>query len=305
MWGWLGYIGGWRSDEKRLSNVDNPKAPSEVDSTFWKDWEWVMSSSEEILFKHSQHQLESTLNELSRIRGASLQFRIRPKFLNSAVSVLSAMKTEDRIELQLSLDAPKRSKVITDVIHACEEEWKSKIKDAFFQDRKDWSRFDQLYGEQSYSKNTVGVLREVGFQASHGHNGTLTPRVLADISWSMWNALRGSVRGSLERDLLQDELYDLADIVCGIQEPLVSLWLSTIRISKSGHSREGVLVGKWKEQDVATEKRLVALRGCADERYESHISKSSSAQDECKRSVADLRSTIGSKLIMRAGGGTR
>lgn len=93
----------------------------------------------------------------------------------------------------------------------------------------------------------MGILREVAWQASHGQNGTLTNRVLADITWSIWNALRGSVRGALDRDLTVEELKNIADVVCEIQAPLVRLWAETIRISKTGRAREGVLVSKWKQ----------------------------------------------------------
>lgn len=74
--------------------------------------------------------------------------------------------------------------------------------------------------------------------------------MLADITWSIWNALRGSVRGALDRDLSQDELSLVADAVCELQFPLSLLWADTVRISKGGKEREGVLVNKWKIEEA-------------------------------------------------------
>jgi hypothetical protein len=127
------------------------------------------------------------------------------------------------------------------------------LKETFFHDEgifESWKKFDNFYSEQPYTKNTVGILREVAWQASHGQNGTLTNRVLADITWSIWNALRGSVRGALDRELTAEELKSIADVVCEIQGPLLRLWASTVRISKTGRAREGVLVNKWKQEDL-------------------------------------------------------
>lgn len=219
-----------------------------------------MSPAEEFLQKHSQWQMENTLNELNTLRGASSQFRLRPRFLVRATQVLSALSPADKLEVQESLDSGKRSKVIADVVRKLENEWRQWIKDTFFPDSEKWGRFDNTFSEQPYTKNTVGILREVAWQASHGQNGTLTNRVLADITWSIWNALRGSIRGALDRDLTQDELGQVADKVCEIQQPLTQLWIETVRNSKGGKAREGVLVGQWKQEDAKRAASMIELR---------------------------------------------
>jgi len=237
----------------------------------WTDWEWVMSSTEEVLQKHRQSQMANTEKELNSIRGNSLYFRLRPQFLDRAVEVLDSFTMEERILLDHSpLDSSKRSKVITDVIRSFEDDWRFWIRMTFFEGNERWSYFEHSYSEQQYSKNTVGILREVGWQASHGYNGTLNPRVLADITWSIWNALRGSIRGALERELTKEELTTIAERVCLIQTSLVHLWLETVHISKGGREREGLLVRKWQQEAASETSRLAELRasGRVDERYE-------------------------------------
>jgi hypothetical protein len=139
-------------------------------------------------------------------------------------------------------------------------EWRQWIKNTFFPDSEKWNCFNNTYSEQPYAKNTVGILREVGWQASHGQNGTLTNKVLADITWSLWNTLRGSIRGAMERDLTQEELGQVADMVCEMQGTLAQLWIETVRNSKGGKAREGVLVGQWKKEDAKRAASMIELR---------------------------------------------
>lgn len=64
------------------------------------------------------------------------------------------------------------------------------------------------------------------------------------------------MRGALDRDLSQDELLCIADTVCEIQSPLSKLWADTVRISKGGKEREGILVSKWKLEDAKRMEKL-------------------------------------------------
>lgn len=253
--GWMNYVAKWMGNGEELSatQVEGEFGEEDMTPEDWTEWEWIMSPSEEFLQKHSQWQMEKTESELNILRGTSSQFRLRPHFLLSATRTIASASTSDRLDLQTTLDSGKRSKVIADVVKQYENDWRQWVKDNFFHEEsrtESWKKFDNFYSEQPYTKNTVGILREVAWQASHGQNGTLTNRVLADITWSIWNALRGSVRGALDRELSAEELKSIADRVCEIQGPLVQLWAATIRISKTGRAREGVLVNKWKQEDV-------------------------------------------------------
>jgi len=278
--GWLSYFGissyvsrwiknsvdGDQQDGRKMDGATEVRITEED----WADWEWVMSSSEEILQRHTQSQIDKTEKELSNIRGNSLYFRIRPHLLDNAIQVIGSLTMQERMELNIPLDSSKRSKVITDVIRGLEDEWRGWIKNTFFEGNETWARYEHSFREQQYSKNTVGILREVGWQASHGYNGTINPKVLADVTWSIWNALRGSIRGVLDRDLTVDELTSIAEKVCMIQAPLVQLWLETVQNSKGGRAREGLLVQKWQKEAECAVSRIATLRanGQIDGKYE-------------------------------------
>lgn len=260
--GWMNYVAKWMGGYDDTAYQFPMKDNGEIDLTpeDWSEWEWILSSSEEFLQKHNQGQMEKTESELNILRGTSSQFRLRPHFLLTASRVLHALSATDKASLLESLDAGKRSKVIADAVKQYEDSWRQWIKENFFKEdnkQESWKKFDNFYSEQPYTKNTVGILREVAWQASHGQNGTLTNKVLADITWSIWNALRGSVRGALERDLSQEELLNIADTVCEIQTTLSKLWAETVRNSKGGKEREGILVQKWKVEDA---KRIEKLK---------------------------------------------
>jgi len=276
--GWFGYF---FSPPKRFSLAEHSSSPPAhsfptlVDANL-DDWEWVLSRTEEFLLKQSENEIARTLSELSELRGVASYFKLKPVFLRRATDVMLSLRPEDRAELQNPLDSSKRSKVITDVVRQYADEWKEWIRKRFFeknimaQQYDKWNKFSVSYCEQTYSKNTIGILREVGWQASHGIDGTLSAKVLCDITWSIWNALRGAIRSAIEFDIPQDDLLALAEAVSKMEFDLTQLWLATIRTSKGGTQREGLVVTGWIAEEKIEQQRILDMKslGQVDERYE-------------------------------------
>eukprot|EP01113_Clastostelium_recurvatum_P046026 TRINITY_DN8004_c0_g1_i1.p1 TRINITY_DN8004_c0_g1~~TRINITY_DN8004_c0_g1_i1.p1 ORF type:complete len:217 (-),score=12.78 TRINITY_DN8004_c0_g1_i1:65-715(-) len=203
--GWFSWLGYYLFPSTSSSITPPPSPPANLDD--WSEWEWVLSRTEEFLVKQSQVEIAKTLCELDSLR-ASPHLKIKPIFLKGAMETILSLRPEDRAELHHSLDSSKRSKVITDIVRQFGDEWREWIRTHCFEgdvqlQSEKWNRFILSYSEQTYSKNTIGILREVGWQASHGVDGTLSPRVLGDITWSICNALRGAIRGALEHDIDQ------------------------------------------------------------------------------------------------------
>jgi hypothetical protein len=294
--GWLNPFSKWigNNNPDLLVPDIHPQAPPDDLS----EWEYILSNTEEFLQKHTEGQIQKTASELNSLRGAS-QFMLRPMFMLSATNTLGALSPADRKELETPLDSSERAKVITDIIRRFEDEWRIWIQNSFFEGDDNWGKFEHFYSEQPYTKNTVGILREVGWQASHGQDGTLPAKVLADIGWSMCNALRGSIRGALDHDLNNEELSNIANKVCAIMPSLVQLWIETVRHTKAGRAREGKLVRKWKEQEAIAKSKIASMRatGRIDGRYEG--GPVSVKPWERANSKSDIAAALSSKLHFR------
>lgn len=106
----------------------------------------------------------------------------------------------------------------------------------------------------------IGSAKELAFSASHGTKTSgLNEKVLAEILWAIWyqipfvlirrKTLLESLRNSgCELDETASSL--LADEVCKCKENFVCLWVATVKNSRNGAKREGILVQKWKQEEV-------------------------------------------------------
>eukprot|EP01102_Stenamoeba_stenopodia_P016189 TRINITY_DN562_c0_g1_i1.p1 TRINITY_DN562_c0_g1~~TRINITY_DN562_c0_g1_i1.p1 ORF type:complete len:542 (+),score=107.25 TRINITY_DN562_c0_g1_i1:471-2096(+) len=134
-----------------------------------------------------------------------------------------------------------------------------------------WEVFANSYQEQSYQKNIAGSMASVGFQASHGAVGDqgLTPRILGDIVWSVFSTLSHAICQTLKRDSLDaEDMKALARRVLSMKDPLVRLWIQTIRNSRVGSQNEGRLIAKWREEEEKEKQRILEIkRRGADARF--------------------------------------
>jgi len=134
-----------------------------------------------------------------------------------------------------------------------------------------WEVFANSYQEQSYEKNIAGSMASVGFQASHGAVGEqgLTTRILGDIIWSVFSTLSHAVCQTLKRTSLNaEEMQSLAKRVLAMKDPLVQLWIQTIKNSRIGSQNEGRLIAKWREEEEKEKQRLLEIkRRGADARF--------------------------------------
>lgn len=126
-----------------------------------------------------------------------------------------------------------------------------------------WEIFANSYQEQAYEKNIAGSMASVGFQASHGAQGDqgLTPRILGDIVWSVFSTLSHAICQSLRKDFMEPEdMQMLARNVLQLQEPLIELWIQTIKVSRVGVRNEGRLTAQWKAEEEEKQQRLMDIK---------------------------------------------
>jgi len=240
------------------------KSISICDPEFWRDWEWVLNTSEEIELKQITKSTSAIEEELTNLRKAASALKLRPFIIQQAEQYMNSVESSEREELRKdTLDASKRSKIVDDIVNQFSTSWLLLIKENFFMNEPEnvWETFLETYNTGPYSKNVVGHLKSLGFQASHGASTEgLTAHVLGDIVWSFCVALCNAIAQFLRMELYLYSLTILASHVLLIQQPLVNLWLQTLRHSRSGTSRAGILVEKWRKEDEEEQKRLKLIK---------------------------------------------
>lgn len=144
--------------------INNNNSNNQVSDDLWKDWEWVLSKTEEISLKQSEEEAQKIQNELKKLRKTAQTLKFRPYFLTNASKIIfENLSNEDKVLLQTSLDASKSSKIISDLIHSMEDTWLSSIQTKFFPDISSgkWKHFQDSYREKPYEKGVVGSLKEL------------------------------------------------------------------------------------------------------------------------------------------------
>jgi hypothetical protein len=202
--------------------------------------------------------------ELQRLRARAHTAVLRPHLLHMARALLSSLSQQD-VELLLQpLDASKRSKIIEDAVEGCASSWLQKLRDAFFLKHGDmdaWERFRLSFRKGEYAKNTTGSMASFGFQASAGIADTgLSARVLSDISWSFWKVLSSAVSHALNIQLtvVQDSI--LVDLVRESEQPIVRMWIDTVRRSAGATTRQAVVLQRFADEEAREQEKLAEIK---------------------------------------------
>jgi len=172
------------------------------------------------------------------------------------------------------LDSSKRAKIISDVVHQFESEWRDFIEQRFFNSVDSYilRDFRESFMEQPYSKNTVGAMKEFAWKASHGNGSVgLTDTILSEIVWSLFSTFILALRDNLNhtKEITDNDLQAMAEEIGKSTESIATLWLETVQKSKFGIAHEGILVAKWQKEELAKRKRLDHLKkmGAVDGKY--------------------------------------
>jgi hypothetical protein len=273
--------------------VSNP----EEEQQLWNDWEWVLNKTEEITVMQSNDKAHKIKQELKQLRQTAQALKFRPFYMKVAKLSFHNLGHQELIDLSTPLDSSKRSKIVTDVVNSLEDEWLNFVHGAFFLESADnWTQFKSSYKERPYEKNVVGSMKELAFAAFHGPKDTgLHERLLSEILWCIWKTLTGAVRLTLNRDLEESELLLSAKEVEKATEPLVKLYVETVRNSRLGSSKEGKVVQKWKIEQEEEEHRLSKMieeRGI-DARYREQLPPE---RIQCSRDIKELKNILETKL---------
>ncbi|GAM19997.1 hypothetical protein SAMD00019534_031720, partial [Acytostelium subglobosum LB1] len=359
----------------------------EKEKELWKEWEWVLSTTEEFILKQNQLESEKVLGELNNLKKTASNLKMKPTFIRRANDILKPLSDEQLDELRSPLDSNKRSAVISTVINTMESQWLKYIKDRFFHDeilglngyeseelpedgwidssavhdedslssspssstssssssssssstsslhealnfsdrpsedteikhslrlentsfddiiilnkninRITWSQFYETFKGQKYSKGITSRMKDIGFQASHGVDGTLNSRILGDITWSIWNTLNTALKQI--RDLTVEESNELVDIVNLLQPVLLELWLNTKINSKVGAKNEGIVVEKWKKDEISRKKKILELKRAG--KLDRYTGEKTIVMAHERREISSLRTTLEKKLKLKS-----
>jgi hypothetical protein len=116
-----------------------------------------------------------------------------------------------------------------------------------------WREWAARFGETAWEKGTLGEMRGVAWQASHGAASQtgLTARLLGEIGWSLFNSLALSLRVAVGRELSSGETSEVLHAVLPAVRTILELWLATGRVSMNSRPRQGRLAAVWRAQDEA------------------------------------------------------
>ena len=287
----ISYLSEWLYHVARVDDEEATAKPHEVHesidlsptSSFWHEWEWVLSKSEEMAIEQAKHQTKEqrkqVKEELSSLRNQGSRFRHRPFFRKSASIRFEQSDDETRSWLGQGLDLSKRNKIMRDTVKSLKEDWIASF-DLLLNEAKTTNEeaettppspsssdpsnfttsFETLFDEKPYEKNLEGAIVSMGLLASHGasRNQGLTPVLLSDICWNIWSVLCHSIRKHLDKESLSPEELDIiAREAVKAEGTITSLWAETAKNARSGSSREGQVVEVWKEEEkIAEEKKL-------------------------------------------------
>lgn len=283
----------------KLIESTNDLENSLLNESFWKEWEWVLSRTEELAIQQSSKRREQIDNELKQIRQTATHLQQRPYFVKKAQSILSCGSLKDsnpefneifnqkQIHLleTVPLLASERSKLLRDIINQFSDEWLSFIGQTIFpaknqviqQDKpttdttesidinqttehSTYSTFIENYTETQYSKNITGALVSMGFLASHGSGEVLTAQVLGDILWSWWTTLRKSIEEIVSYEISANVLEMLAKEIIKAGPVIARVWYETVCNSQKATEVSGILPEKWRQNESAETQRLNQLR---------------------------------------------
>lgn len=263
----------------------NPINQKNADDDLLKNWEWLLSTAEEIAVKQDQQRSSDIRKELDVIKKVTNSVKYRKCILVEVTKYLDTLSPDIITSLKNSrLDASKRDRIFRDIIRKVSEDWLLNILMDIFVARdfnssyegtlSDNNNFDisafiasnpeafsSRWNEQPYKKNICGEIASMAFYASHPtQDKGLTAILIADILWSMHVCLSREIISDLNRTLYPQEYDNLTQKVLSILPDLVSLWHATTLKTGNVADRAGRLPEKWTADKQKEDKRLASLK---------------------------------------------
>ncbi|KAM9960303.1 hypothetical protein ACTFIW_009432 [Dictyostelium discoideum] len=158
-----------------------------------------------------------------------------------------------------------------------------------------WEQFMDNFKGSKYSKGVHGRMKDLGWQASHGVDGSLNSRVIGDVTWSIWNTLSSAVKSI--REVTTEESNELIDIVCLLQPMLVRMWLDTIKNSRIGVMNEGIVVAQWKQEESKKKKKQLELKKSG--KLDKYTNEKVKVLDHERKEISQIRLNLEKKLKLK------
>jgi hypothetical protein len=233
---------------------------NEEENILLNNWEWMLSTAEEIAENQSQTRCVEMKKELETIKRANSSLKFRSYFVSELTTTFSNLPEENKLKLQESrLDASKRDKIIRDVVRKFQHEWKSSLVE-YFSEEKLLGLLSQ-WEEEPYKKNICGELSSMGFHASHrAMSEGLNAVIVSDILWSMHLCLTRELGISLKRSLEPQDHQFLCSKILITGEFLFNLWYETSLHVGTVSDREGKLPIKWEQLRKIEEEKIIRIK---------------------------------------------
>src|SRR5580704_11400875 len=107
--------------------------------------------------------------------------------------------------------------------------------------------------------------------------------------------MTSSIRIHLGRELDHLELLLMANEVAEAAVPFVKLWVETVRNARSGMSREGILVAKWKKDDAVV-RLSQSHRRIIDAKFDQRSKYDASTEGVSKEGMVNLKKFLEQSL---------
>lgn len=308
MWNILTRMVGWVYP---LSTPPLSNSSKQMDEDLIKDWQWLLSTSEEIALKQDERRSADIRKELDVIKKVTNSVKYRKCIFSEVTKYIDTLSLEMVTVLQNSrLDASKRDRIFRDIIRSVSGCWLLNILTDIFMARdfnstcetnisenanflshpfdvsafiaSNPESFTSRWNEQPYKKNICGELASMAFYASHPtQEKGLTVPLITDILWSIHVCLSREISADLNRVLSTQEYEYLTRKVLSILPDLVSLWYTTTQKVGDIANRAGCLPEKWNLDRQKEDIRLATLKasgvsaryndGPNDDLWRSHI----------------------------------
>jgi len=294
-------LSGWllKFPSHEVSRLES-KNGTDIHEELWQEWEWVLTRTEELSQKQSKEEANLIKQELRNLRQTANALKWRPLFNISATELISILSVKEKRDLGSVLLSSESSKIISDVINQFADIWLKFIHQTFFQGEESikWIAFSGSYKERPYEKNIIGALKELTFSACHGPVGIgVNQKVLSDIMWSLWKTLSTTIRTGIDRELTNGELALIATEVVKTQNSFVNLWIQTVRNTRLGKTKEGILIKKWAKENEEEQKKLLKVKSKGvDAKYEYKPYNPSMLTTKREKELKELKKILETKL---------
>ena len=229
------------------------------ESLLMADWEYLLSTTEQIYRLQSEKHNQEVQRELEKITRVSNTVKYRSRIgtlLKEKYATLPA--TTLKVLLESRLDASKRDKILRDLFKGVSTSWLISMKKFFSSTQME--SLTSRWQEVPYKKGVISSLIAMAFHASHpASEKGLTIIIASDILWSIHLSLSREITTELERPLTTEENEWILDKVLSLLSDLIILWVKTATSMGTISTREGKLPQRW-EIDREAERSRHAKR---------------------------------------------